>query len=127
MFFCDIILVYILDTVDPLVLLLRCGGGDAVHHVVPFHYSPISFCLTRLYQLTTVVGDVQLKAVLLEEYKNLQINDHDDSTTQVQCYPEMQTYWFSWIFNLADAKVFQGNDASWLLILLKKGQKLFCF
>lgn len=68
-FFCDIIFVfiYILDAVDPLVLLLRRGGGDAVHHVVPFHYSPISFCLTCLYQLTTVVGDVQLKAVLMEE------------------------------------------------------------
>lgn len=59
--------IYILDAVDPLVLLLRCGSRDAVHHVVSFHYSPISLRLTRLNQLTTVVGDVQLKAVLLEK------------------------------------------------------------
>lgn len=61
--------IYILDAVDPLVLLLRCGSRDAVHHVVSFHYSPISLRLTRLNQLTTVVGDVQLKTVLLEKKK----------------------------------------------------------
>ena len=60
------IYIYILDAVDPFVLLLRCGGGDAVHHVVSFHYSPVSLRLTRFNQLTTVVGDVQLKAVLLK-------------------------------------------------------------
>ncbi len=59
--------IYILDAVDPFVLLLGCGGGDPVHHVVSLHYSPISLRLTRLNQLTTVVGDVQLEAVLLEE------------------------------------------------------------
>lgn len=49
---------------DPFVLLLGCRGRDTVHHVVSFHYSPISLRLTRLNELTTVVGDVQLKAVL---------------------------------------------------------------
>lgn len=32
----------------------------------------------------------------------------------------MQTYRFSWVFYLTDAKVFQGNDTSWFLILLEK-------
>lgn len=50
--------IYILDAVDPFVLLLRCGGGDTVYHVVSFHYSPISLRLARLNQLTAVVGDV---------------------------------------------------------------------
>lgn len=30
----------------------------------------------------------------------------------------MQTYRFSWVFDLTDAEVFQGNDPSWFLILL---------
>lgn len=51
-------LIHILDAVDPLVLLLRCGSRDTIHHVVSFHYSPISLRLARLDQLTAVVGDV---------------------------------------------------------------------
>lgn len=53
-----------LDAVDPFVLLLRCGGGDAVHHVVSFHHPSVSLCLARLDQLTTVVGNVELETVL---------------------------------------------------------------
>lgn len=55
---------YVLDVVDPFVFLLRCGGRDAVHVVVPLHHSAVCLRLTGLDQLTTVVGDVQLKAVL---------------------------------------------------------------
>lgn len=62
---------YVLDAVDPFVLLLRCGGGDTVHHVVSFHYSPISLRLTCFNQLTTVVGDVQLEAVLERKAKGM--------------------------------------------------------
>lgn len=55
---CKIYYIYVLDAVDPFVLLFRCGGRDPVHHVVPLHYPSISFCLARLDQLTAVVGDV---------------------------------------------------------------------
>lgn len=54
----------LLDAVDPLVLLFGRGGRDAIHHVVPFHHSPIRLRLAGFYQLSTVVGDVQLEAVL---------------------------------------------------------------
>lgn len=53
-----------LDAVDPLVLFLGCRGRDAVHHVVPFHHPAISLCLTCFYQLTAVVGNVELETVL---------------------------------------------------------------
>ena len=59
--------IYVLDAMDPLILLLRCGGGDAINIMVPLHHSPISLCLTSLNQLTAVVGDVQFKAILLGE------------------------------------------------------------
>ncbi len=115
---------------DPFVLLLRCGGGDTVHHVVSFHYSPISLRLTRLNQLTAVVGDVQLKAVLLGEGQrtldkpsqytlNCENYKYDDYIC-LHRLAKMQTYRFSWVFYLTDAEVFQGNDASWFLILLVK-------
>lgn len=57
---------YILDAVDPLVLLLRGGGGDTVHIMVPLYHSAVCLRLARLNQLTPVVGDVQLKAVLVK-------------------------------------------------------------
>lgn len=66
-FICPLLFIYVLDAVDPFVLLLRGGGGDTVHIVVSLHDPPISLRLTRLNQLTTVVGDVQLKAVLVGE------------------------------------------------------------
>ena len=69
MIFC----ISILDAVDPFVLLLRCGGGDTVHIVVSFYYPPISLRLARLNQLTTVVGDVQLKAVLVVKNERILI------------------------------------------------------
>lgn len=79
-------LFYILDAVDPFVLLLGCGGGDAVHHVVSFHYSPISLCLTCLDQLTAVVGDVQLKAVLGRRSEEHHVNDHNmNSAVKIIC------------------------------------------
>lgn len=68
---------YVLDAVNPFVLLLRCGGGDTVDHVVSFDHSPIGLCLARLDQLTTVVGDVQLKTVLRKtNNKNFNNNNH---------------------------------------------------
>lgn len=59
----------LLDAVDPLVLLLRGGCRDAVHHVVSFHHSPVGLRFTRLDQLAAVVWDVQLKAVLFEKVR----------------------------------------------------------
>lgn len=55
---------HILDAVDPFILLLGGGGRDTVHHVISFHYPPVSLRLTCFNQLTTVVGDVQLETVL---------------------------------------------------------------
>lgn len=55
---------YILDAVDPFVLLFGRGGRDAIHHVVSFHHSPIGLRLAGFYQLSTVVGNVQLETVL---------------------------------------------------------------
>lgn len=109
---------------DPFVLLLGCRGGDAVHHVVPFHYSPISLGFTRLNQLTTIVGDVQLKAVLLEDEQKC---SGKLMTIDLPCDTGMQTYWFSWIFNLTDTKVFQWNDTSRLLILSGKQSNVITF
>lgn len=56
--------VYILDAVDPLVLLFGRGGRDAIHHVVSLHHSPIGLRLAGFYQLSAVVGNVQLETVL---------------------------------------------------------------
>ena len=55
---------HLLDALDPVLLLLRRRGRDAVHRVVPLHHSPVSLRLTGLNHLVFVVGDVKLKAVL---------------------------------------------------------------
>lgn len=59
--------VKVLDAVDPFVLLLRRGGGDSVDHVIALHHSSVSFRFTRLNELPSVVGDVELEAVLLKD------------------------------------------------------------
>lgn len=58
--------VEVLDAVDPLVLLLRRGGGDSVDHVIALHHSSVSFRFTRLNELPSVIRDVELEAVLHE-------------------------------------------------------------
>lgn len=65
------LVVYILNAVDPFVFLLRGRGWYTVHHMVAFHYSPISLSLTRFNQLTTVVGDVQLEAILFRKRQGI--------------------------------------------------------
>lgn len=62
--------VEVLDAVDPFVLLLRRGGGDSVDHVIALYHSPVGFRLTRLNELPSVIGDVQLEAVLHGRQKN---------------------------------------------------------
>lgn len=55
---------HLLDAFNPLFLLFRRRGGDAVHGVVPLHHPPVSLRLTGLDHLVFVVGDVKLEAVL---------------------------------------------------------------
>lgn len=55
---------HLLDTLNPLLLLLRRWGGDPVHSVVPFHHAAVSLRLTGLDYLVFIVRDIKLKAVL---------------------------------------------------------------
>lgn len=111
---------------DPFVLLLRCGGGDAVHHVVPFHYSPISLCFTRLNQLTTVVGDVQLKAVLLDDARTFR------STTIIPLlnYSVIQECKHTGFLGSSTSRMLRfskGMIPRGSLSCWRNSQKLFCF
>lgn len=55
-----------LDGLHPLLLLLRAGGRDTVHNMVPLHHTAIGLRLAGLDDLPFVTGVIQLKAVLTE-------------------------------------------------------------
>lgn len=50
--------VYLLDGFDPLLLLLRRGGRNPVHHVVALDNPSVRLRLAGLDHLTFVVGVV---------------------------------------------------------------------
>lgn len=70
------------DGLHPLLLLLRAGRRDAVHHVVALHYPAVRLCLTGFDDLPFVAGVVQLETVGFPRVLHLpdaQVLQRDDS------------------------------------------------
>lgn len=99
---------------DPLVLFLGCGSGDAVHHVVPLHHPSVGLCLARFDQLTAVVGDVELEAILKRGGHSV---SEGGSCRTGNMLSLLETYRLPGVFHFTDAEVLQRNDASWFLVL----------
>lgn len=79
---------FLLDAVDPFIFLLWGGGWDPVNHVISLHHSAISLSFACFNELSTVIGDIQLKTVLQRRECNHKSMIQPQYKISIQMYAE---------------------------------------